>query len=336
MTYKMELINLKKSYNNVKVLKNLNLTVNDGEFLVILGPSGEGKSTLLRTIVGIESLDGGKVTVGGKDVTNKPPNKRNIAMVFQNYALYPNMTVYENIAFPLKMERIGKDKIKAKVNEVTKLLKIEDILNKNVTKLSGGQKQRVAIARALVRDPALFLLDEPLSNLDARVRYTSRQELKRLQKELKYTFIYVTHDQLEASNLADRVAVLHNGVIEQIGKYNELYEKPATKWVGDFIGTYPMNFIDGGILDYAGKTIGFRPPWTKNGNDIKAEVNLIENSEGNYYVHGNVNGNSIVIRTTEKYSIGDEISFNLTKFNIYNNGILEDVKLTEYYKNENL
>ena len=215
MTYKMELINLEKSYNNVKVLKKLNLNVNQGEFLVILGPSGEGKSTLLRTIVNIEPLDKGKVIVDGKDVTDQPPNKRNIAMVFQNYALYPNMTVYENIAFPLKMGRMNKSTIKTKIDEIASLLKIEDILNKNATKLSGGQKQRVAIARALVRDPALFLLDEPLSNLDARVRYTSRQELKRLQRELNYTFIYVTHDQLEASNLADRVAVLHNGVIER-------------------------------------------------------------------------------------------------------------------------
>ncbi len=337
MKYKMELINLKKSYGNTKVLKNLNLSVNSGEFLVILGPSGEGKSTLLRTVVGIESLDSGKVIVDGVDVTNKPPNKRNIAMVFQNYALYPNMTVYENIAFPLKMERVNGKEIKNKVDNVTKLLKIEDILNKNVTKLSGGQKQRVAIARALVRDPALFLLDEPLSNLDARVRYTSRQELKRLQKELNYTFIYVTHDQLEASNLADRVAVLHNGVIEQLGTYDELYEKPATTWVGDFIGTYPMNFINGDIIDYPGKTIGFRTSWVTDGDTIKAQINLIENAEGFYYIHCNVDdndGHSIVIRSKTKYSIGDEISFDLIKFNVYNNNMLEDIKLSEDYKKE--
>ncbi len=334
MTYKMELINLKKSYNSVKVLKNLNLNVNEGEFLVILGPSGEGKSTLLRTIVGIEQLDGGKVMVDGKDVTNRPPNKKNIAMVFQNYALYPNMTVYENIAFPLKMAGMNKTEIKTKVNDVAKLLKIEDVLDKNATRLSGGQKQRVAIARALVRKPALFLLDEPLSNLDARVRYTSRQELKRLQKELNYTFIYVTHDQLEASNLADRVAVLHDGVIEQIGTYNDLYEKPATKWVGDFIGAYPMNFIDGNVLNYPDKIIGFRSVWTTNGDTIKAKINLIENSEGNYYVHCTSGESNIVIKTKDQYSVGDDISFDLTRFNIYNNGVLEDVKLTEYYKSE--
>ncbi|WP_276929954.1 ABC transporter ATP-binding protein [Ferroplasma acidiphilum] len=334
MTYKMELINLEKSYNNVKVLKKLNLNVNQGEFLVILGPSGEGKSTLLRTIVNIEPLDKGKVIVDGKDVTNQPPNKRNIAMVFQNYALYPNMTVYENIAFPLKMGRMNKSTIKTKIDEIASLLKIEDILNKNATKLSGGQKQRVAIARALVRDPALFLLDEPLSNLDARVRYTSRQELKRLQRELNYTFIYVTHDQLEASNLADRVAVLHNGVIEQIGRYDELYEKPVTRWVGDFIGTYPMNFIDGDILGYPGKTVGFRSIWAKPGDKIKAKVNLIENAEGNYYIHCNINDTNIVIRTKEKYAIGDDIYFDLIKFNIYKDNLLEDVVVPEDYNSE--
>ena len=229
---------------------------------------------------------------------------------------------------------MNKSTIKTKIDEIASLLKIEDILNKNATKLSGGQKQRVAIARALVRDPALFLLDEPLSNLDARVRYTSRQELKRLQRELNYTFIYVTHDQLEASNLADRVAVLHNGVIEQIGRYDELYEKPVTRWVGDFIGTYPMNFIDGDILGYPGKTVGFRSIWAKPGDKIKAKVNLIENAEGNYYIHCNINDTNIVIRTKEKYAIGDDIYFDLIKFNIYKDNLLEDVVVPEDYNSE--
>jgi ABC-type sugar transport system ATPase subunit len=254
-------------------------------------------------------------------------------MVFQNYALYPNMTAYENIAFPLKMARIGRDKIKLKVGEVSRLLNIEPQLNINVTRLSGGQQQRVAIARALVRDPALFLLDEPLSNLDARVRYTSRQELKRLQKELNHTFVYVTHDQVEASNLADRVAVLHNGVIEQIGPYNELYEKPSTQWVGDFIGTYPMNFVPGDSMGYPDRMIGFRTRWVTEGNDITAQVTLIENSEGNYFVHCRSGNSDIVIRTDVKYSVDDEISFGLTKFNIYKDGMLEAVKSDERVTN---
>ena len=326
MKYKLELVDLEKSFSNKKVLDKLNLKVIDGEFLVVLGPSGEGKSTLLRTIVGIENLDSGKIIVNGTDVTFKPPNKRNIAMVFQNYALYPNMTAYENIAFPLKMARTDRNSIRSKVDQVAKLLNIEPQLNINVTRLSGGQQQRVAIARALVRDPALFLLDEPLSNLDARVRYTSRQELKRLQKELSHTFVYVTHDQVEASNLADRVAVLHNGVIEQIGPYNELYEKPNTQWVGDFIGTYPMNFIPGDLMGYPDSTIGFRTRWVSEGNDITAKVTLIENSEGNYFVHCKTGDSDIVIRTDKKYNVDDTISFGLERFNIYKNGVLEEIK----------
>lgn len=329
MNYKMELVDLEKSFSNVRVLNKLNLKVLNGEFLVVLGPSGEGKSTLLRTIVGIESLDGGKVIVDGNDVTSQPPNKRNIAMVFQNYALYPNMTAYKNIAFPLKMAGLSKDEIHRKIEKVATLLNIGPQLDVNATRLSGGQQQRVAIARALVRDPALFLLDEPLSNLDARVRYTSRQELKRLQKDLNHTFVYVTHDQVEASNLADRVAVLHNGVIEQIGPYNELYERPATQWVGDFIGTYPMNFIPGDDMGYADRTIGFRTRWANEGSDITAQVTLIENSEGNYFVHCTSGGSDMVVRTDVKYSVGDQISFGLEKFNVYRDGILEQVKTND-------
>ncbi len=333
MKYKMQLENIVKSYSGKIVLNGLNLNVNEGEFLVVLGPSGEGKSTLLKAIVGIEDIDSGKIIVNGNDVTKKQPNKRNIAMVFQNYALYPNMTTYQNIMFPLKMQRTPRKEADKKVRDVAKLLKIEAQLAQNVTKLSGGQQQRVAIARALVRDPALFLLDEPLSNLDARIRYTSRQELKRLQKELNYTFVYVTHDQTEAANLADRVAVLHNGVIEQIGTYEDIYERPVTRWVGDFIGSFPMNFIDGDLIGYTGKVIGFRTRWTEPGNDIKGIVNLVQYSEGTYYIHCSINDSQIVIRTTTKYNVDDEISFSLKRFNVYDNGKLEDTKLVSESSN---
>ena len=176
MTVKLNLVDITKKFGSNVVLNHLNLEVNEGEFMVILGPSGMGKTTMLRTIVGIEQPNSGRIIVDGEDVTNKPPNKRNLSMVFQNYALYPNMNVYKNIAFPLKMVRIPKQKIDTKVKEVAKLLNIDKVIQQNVTTLSGGQKQRVALARALVRDPALFLLDEPLSNLDARVRYTARQD----------------------------------------------------------------------------------------------------------------------------------------------------------------
>ncbi len=326
MEYKLELKGITKIYGDKKVLNNLDLNVISGEFIVILGPSGEGKSTLLRSIVGIEDIDSGKIIVNGEDVTNKPPNKRNIAMVFQNYALYPNMTVYKNIAFPLKMSKMPSDQIKEKVNKVSELLKIGDVLDKNATKLSGGQKQRVAIARALVREPKLFLLDEPLSNIDARTRYTSRQELKRLQKELNHTFVYVTHDQAEAANIADRVAVLHNGVIEQIGTYEEIYNKPETTWIGDFIGTYPMNFIDGSMLGYDNKTIGFRPSWVDESlDDIELEISLIEKIENNYFIHCLLGERNIVFRSIKQYNIGDKVKVGLEKFNVYNNEKLESV-----------
>ncbi len=326
MEYKLELIDVCKSYGNKKVLNNLNLKVASGEFLVVLGPSGTGKSTLLRTIVGIEDIDSGRIIVNGEDVTKKPPNKRDISMVFQNYALYPNMNVFKNIAFPLKMAGVPRDKIKEKVENVARLLKIDSELNNSVTRLSGGQKQRVAIARALVRDPQLFLLDEPLSNIDARVRYTSRQELKRLQKELNYTFVYVTHDQAEASNIADRVAVLHNGIIEQIGTYEELYNRPVNTWVGDFIGNFPMNFIDGSELGYNEKIIGFRPTWVnEESNGIEVEVSLIDIEESNYFIHCTYKDKNIVFQSKNKYNVGDKIKIGLKKFNVYENGILKDV-----------
>lgn len=324
MTVKLNLVDITKKFGSNVVLNHLNLEVNEGEFMVILGPSGMGKTTMLRTIVGIEQPNSGRIIVDGEDVTNKPPNKRNLSMVFQNYALYPNMNVYKNIAFPLKMARIPKQKIDTKVKEVAKLLNIDKVIQQNVTTLSGGQKQRVALARALVRDPALFLLDEPLSNLDARVRYTARQELKKIQKELGKSFVYVTHDQAEAQNLADRVAVLHNGKIEQIGPYEELYNYPVSEWLGDFLGEFPMNFVDGDEFGYPGVHVGFRHNWASLSQDgIPATVVLVEISDDGYNTHCSINQEKqIIVKTEKKLSLGDKIKITPKKMNIYEDGIL--------------
>ncbi|AWR96219.1 ATP-binding cassette domain-containing protein [Acidianus sulfidivorans JP7] len=319
----IELQNLYKKYGNTIVLNGISEKIETGEFFVILGPSGAGKSTLLRILAGIEKLDKGKIIVDGKDITNLPPEKRNVAMVFQNYALYPNMSVFDNIAFPLKMRHFKKEEIEKRVNRVAELLKIKDILNKQVTKISGGQQQRVAIARAIVREPSFYLLDEPLSNLDARVRFTARGELKRIQKELNGTFIYVTHDQKEAMSLADRIAVLHSGMFEQVGKPEELYEYPKTKWVGEFIGDFPMNFLPGNIIKEDDNIeIGFRPEWTKIGGDLKGTVESVESVGENNYLFIKMNNIPVVILSNERYDVGDEVEFSITKYRKYKDGML--------------
>lgn len=303
MVAKLELRNVTKTYGKTKVISDMSLSVDAGEFFVVLGPSGTGKSTLLKLIVGIEQPDTGKVIIDGKDVTKLPPNKRNIAMVFQNYALYPNMTVYQNIAFPLKMHRIANPK--EKVINITEKLNISDILNKKVTQISGGQQQRVALARAIVRDPSIFLLDEPLSNLDARVRYTARSELKKLQQELGQTFLFVTHDQKEAEALGDRIGVLHAGKFEQVGSYKELYEKPLTTWIGDFVGDFPMNFIG---------TMGFRPEWTSVGSGEYSMTVDSEESIGDVvFLYGFMeDGNRLILKGREGIKFGSNVKFSVT------------------------
>ncbi len=224
-------------------VNNVNLEIRDGEFFVLLGPSGCGKTTTLRMIAGLEKPTKGRVYIDDEDVTDLPPRKRDVAMVFQTYALYPHMKVYDNIAFPLRLRNMPKDEIDRKVKEVARLLGIEELLDRYPKQLSGGQQQRVALARALVRHPKVWLMDEPLSNLDALLRIRMRAEIKRLQKELKITTIYVTHDQVEAMSMADRIAVMNKGRVLQVGSPREVYHKPKTLFVAGFIGTPPMNFI---------------------------------------------------------------------------------------------
>ncbi|MBF6625646.1 ABC transporter ATP-binding protein [Aerococcaceae bacterium zg-BR9] len=229
--------NVQIKYNDFVAIDNLNLSIKEGEFFTFLGPSGCGKSTTLRTLVGFISPSKGTVVVGGKDITHLEPEKRDIGIVFQSYALFPTMTVYENIAFGLKVKKVSPEIIKAKVHEVAKKINIsENQLQRNISELSGGQQQRVALARALVLEPKILCLDEPLSNLDAKLRVSLRKELKRLQQELGITTLYVTHDQEEALTLSDRIAVFNNGHIEQVGTPYEIYNHSQTEFVCDFIG----------------------------------------------------------------------------------------------------
>lgn len=246
---------LVKRFGKVVAVDHVSFEARDGEFLVLLGPSGCGKTTTLRMIAGLETPDEGEIYIGDRLVNDLPPKDRDIAMVFQNYALYPHMKVYDNIAFPLRVRKAPRDEIDKRVREVAKLLRIEDLLDRYPRQLSGGQQQRVALGRALVRHPQVFLMDEPLSNLDAKLRVYMRAELKRLQRELGITTIYVTHDQAEAMTMADRVAVMSEGKIMQLANPAELYYRPANTFVAGFIGAPAMNFIDASLVRSDGEYI---------------------------------------------------------------------------------
>jgi multiple sugar transport system ATP-binding protein len=241
----LTLSRLEKSFSGTEVIKGIDLDVEPQEFVVFVGPSGCGKSTLLRMIAGLEATTAGDIVIAGNRVNDLPPVKRGIAMVFQSYALYPHMSVFENIAFPLRVERLPEAQIKAKVEEAARILQLMDHLQKRPGTLSGGQRQRVAIGRAIVREPRIFLFDEPLSNLDAALRTEMRIELMRLHKDLGATMIYVTHDQVEAMTMADKIVVLNSGRIEQVGSPLELYNRPRNRFVAGFIGNPKMNFIEG-------------------------------------------------------------------------------------------
>ena len=249
-----------KSYDKKRlVLQGLNLEVADGELLSVLGPSGCGKSTLLRLIAGLDKADGGEIRIDGRRVNDLAPKDRDIAMVFQNYALYPHMSVFDNIAVSMRLRRVGAEEIRRKVEETARRLEIEPYLKRYPRMLSGGERQRVALARALVRDPKLFLLDEPLSNLDALLREQARAQLSVLFREARATAVYVTHDQLEALSMSDRVGVLNRGRWEQIGTPEEIYARPATAFVAAFVGSPRMNLFPGSVIGDAAPTVGCRP-----------------------------------------------------------------------------
>ncbi|QYK41814.1 MAG: ABC transporter ATP-binding protein [Paracoccaceae bacterium] len=257
---KITLSQVRKSFGEVDVIPGIDLSIEDGEFVVFVGPSGCGKSTLLRLIAGLEDTTSGTIAIDGRDATDLPPAKRGLAMVFQSYALYPHMTVRKNIAFPLKMAGVSDAEQTRKVEAAAKVLNLAPYLDRRPGQLSGGQRQRVAIGRAIVREPAAFLFDEPLSNLDAALRVTMRQEITELHQSLKTTMIYVTHDQVEAMTMADKIVVLHAGRIEQVGSPLELYRSPKNLFVAGFIGSPKMNFITGPeAAKHGAATIGVRP-----------------------------------------------------------------------------
>ena len=316
--------NLRKSFGNNKVINNFNVNIEDGEFIVLVGPSGCGKSTLLRMFSGLESIDQGEIYLDKKLINNLIPSKREIAMVFQSYALYPHMNVFENMSFGLKMEKVSKNEINQKVKHAATTLQIEDLLERKPKQLSGGQRQRVAIGRAITRSPKVFLFDEPLSNLDAALRSEMRVEISKLHKKLNSNIIYVTHDQIEAMTLADRIVVLNKGNIEQFGTPSEIYSDPNNIFVAEFIGSPKMNIIkinkDQIISSNTLKLfnnditfenfkfedemyIGIRPEDISLKKDreiqLNVKIDLIENLGFEKIIYSKVSDNQIIIKSSE-------------------------------------
>ncbi len=342
------LSNIRKTYEDgVTVIDNLNLNIKDKEFIILVGPSGCGKSTTLRMIAGLEEITDGDLLIGDKKVNNVSPKDRDIAMVFQSYALYPHMSVYKNMAFGLKNRRVPKEEIDKKVKAAAKMLDIESYLNRKPRALSGGQRQRVALGRAMVREPAVFLLDEPLSNLDAKLRTEMRSRISMLHKELQTTFVYVTHDQTEAMTMADRIVVMKDGVIQQFDTPQMLYNHPQNMFVAGFIGSPQMNFIDCKIKKKSGHyyavfdyydiklpdrmndyllmydnkdaILGIRPEDMILSNDkdnsIELKVNIAEMTGANYYLYGELNKKKIIANVSSNHNIVSNKKYNL-KFDI--------------------
>jgi ABC-type sugar transport system ATPase subunit len=294
MALAVEVRGLKKHYHHVHAVDGVDIRTDEGEYLVLLGPSGCGKTTLLRTIAGLEEATAGEVLIGGNVVNGLPPRARQVAMVFQSYALYPHKTVLQNIAFPLKAEKMPKEERERRARWAAELLGIEELLSRKPRQLSGGERQRVALARALVREPSVFLLDEPLSNLDAKLRASARDELKQFQARIGTTTIYVTHDQAEAMGLGDRIAVMYEGRVRQIGPPREVYADPVDTFVATFLGSPPMNLVTRGE-----HLLGFRPESLLpaelvpgDGNKVTASLDIarIEYLSGDRHVYGALNG----------------------------------------------
>jgi multiple sugar transport system ATP-binding protein len=307
-----------KNYDGTVAVKDLNLDVADGEFLVLVGPSGCGKTTALRMIAGLEQISDGRLLIGERVVNNVAPVARDIAMVFQSYALYPHMTVYNNLAFGLRNKKVPRKDIDARVKQAAEILDLDPLLKRKPKQLSGGQRQRVALGRAIVREPAAFLMDEPLSNLDAKLRVATRAEILKLQERLGITTIYVTHDQVEAMTMGDRIAVMNLGVLQQIGTPEELYENPANMFVAGFIGSPAMNLVPAQLVDAggAGRVVGFRPehielePGT-GGIQFHADVEVVEYLGDEQIAHLRVKDTPLVAKlpVEPRLSMGDSREF---------------------------
>ncbi|KKB13059.1 sugar ABC transporter ATP-binding protein [Devosia geojensis] len=326
----VKLRDVRKSFGHVEVIKGVDLDIEDKEFVVFVGPSGCGKTTLLRMIAGLETITAGNLDIGGERMNEVDPSKRGIAMVFQSYALYPHMTVRENMGFALRFARVPKDEIARQVNEAARILALDPLLDRYPKQLSGGQRQRVAIGRAIVRDPEVFLFDEPLSNLDAELRVHMRIELARLHKELKTTIVYVTHDQVEAMTLADKIVVMRDGIIEQAGRPLDLYDDPANQFVAGFIGSPKMNFLAATIVEKAAGnvtlelanhgrarltlpltggtvgeavTLGVRAEHFgeagAGGADISLDIDVAEHLGSTSYVYASAGGEALVVEREE-------------------------------------
>jgi multiple sugar transport system ATP-binding protein len=312
----ISLQHVKKSFGEVQIIPDISLDIEDGEFVVFVGPSGCGKSTLLRLIAGLEDTTSGQILLDGEDMTKAPPARRGLAMVFQSYALYPHMSVRDNIAFPLKMAKAPKEVIDQKVEYAARTLNLGSYLDRRPRALSGGQRQRVAIGRAIVREPKAFLFDEPLSNLDAALRVNMRLEITELHQQLKTTMIYVTHDQVEAMTMADRIVVLNAGNVEQFGSPLDLYKKPANRFVAGFIGSPRMNFVDGPeAAKHNAHAIGVRPEHFKlatapTPGTWKGKVGVAEQLGSDTFLHVHVEGLGLMtIRTDgdQTFSHGDDV-----------------------------
>lgn len=354
---------IKKYKNsNKEVIKDFNLSIQKGEFIVVVGPSGSGKSTLLELICGFEELSGGTINIDNKIINEVLPKDRDVSMVFQNYALLPHLTAYENIAFGMKIRKVDKREVEKKVKWAAEILELEEYLDIKPKKLSGGQRQRIALARAMVREPKLFLMDEPLSNLDSKLRYSTCNEITNLHKKINATTIYVTHDQVEALTMADRIVVLNDGVIQQVGTPIEIYEKPKNVFVASFIGKPQINLFEaviksgklelgscmyfdiGSELEFLEENkkyiFGIRSEHTINNclekNSIKAKIEKVEYLGAEVILHLNYNGCLFTTKNYEvkEYKLGDliNISFDFSKINIFDINTKEKVRREEYEK----